>query len=195
MGWQRFQRNNRRWHVSPAGICPGFARQCLYPWLCSQLPARLLSRRLSPIRSRPGLLRQGRDEVRPEAPGCSGERSLFLLTKGHNVGTTLLAAAIASSERHCTPNRGESVSGSFSRMSLPSNGRGNFHWALERHWLLFFSGKPVQRFRLHQRWHESFCSGHRLLRKGSRNECSRDSSNYFFNIFLSRSCRSQVLHP
>ena len=154
MGWQRFQRNGRRWHVSPAGICPGFARQCLHPWLCSQLPAGLLSRRLS-HRSDPnaGLLRQGRDEVRPEAPGYSGERGLFLLTKGHNVGTTLLAAAIASSERHCSASRGEGVSGSFSRMSLPSNGRGNFHWALERHWLLFFNGKPVQRFRLHQRCH------------------------------------------
>ena len=58
---------------------------------------------LSPIRSYAGLLRQGRDEVHTEAPGCSGERSLSLSTKGHNVGTTLLAAAITSSERHCTP--------------------------------------------------------------------------------------------
>ena len=163
MDWHRFQRNGRRWHVSPAGICPGFACQYLHTWLCSQVPAGLLSRRLS-HRSDPdaGLLRQGRDEVRPEAPGCSGVRSLFLLTKGHNVETSLLAAAIASSERHCTPSKGAGDRGSFSRMSLPSNGRGNFHWALERHWLLFFSGKPVQRFRLHQRWHRSSGSRHRL---------------------------------
>ena len=124
-----------------------------------------------------GLLRQGRDEGRPEAPGCSGERSLFLLTKVHHVGTSLLAAAIASSERHCTASRGEGVNGSFSRMSLPSNGRGNFHWALEQHWLPFFSGRPVQCFRLHQRWHGSFSSRHRLLRTGRSHGFNRNKLN------------------
>ena len=185
MGWHRFKHNGSRWHVSSAGICPAFARQRLHPWLYSRLPAGLLSRRLS-HRSEPeaGLPRQGRDEGRPEAPGCSGERSLFLLTKGHHVGTSLLAAAIASTERHCSASRGEGVNGSFSRMSLPSNGRGNFHWALERHWLLFFSGKPVQRFRLHQRWHGSFGSRHRLLRTDSRRGFTRDRSNYFFEKVL-----------
>jgi len=78
----------------------------------------------------PSLLHQGHDEENPEAPGCTGERSLFLLTKVHDVGTSLLAAAIASSERHCSASRGEGVNGSFSRMGLPSNGFSNNHWAL-----------------------------------------------------------------
>ena len=91
-----------------AGICPGFARQRLHPWLCSQLTAGLLSRRLS-HRSDPdaGLPHQDRGEVRPEAPECSGERSLILLTKDQHVGTSLLAAAIASSEQHWSHSEGE----------------------------------------------------------------------------------------
>ena len=158
--------------------CPGFARQYLHPRLYFQLSTGLLSRRLSHRSdANTGLLRQGHDEGNPAAPGCSGERSLFLLTKVHQVGTSLLAAAIASSERHCSASRGEGVNGSFSRMSLPSNGRGNFHWALERHWLLFFSGKPVQRFRMHQRWHGSFGSRHQLLRTGSSHGFKRNKLN------------------
>ena len=86
MGWHSFKHNGSRWNVSPAGICPVFACQRLHPWLCSQLPAGLLSRQLA-HRSGPdaGLPRQDLDEGRPEAPGYIGEKGLFLLRKANTL--------------------------------------------------------------------------------------------------------------
>ena len=127
MGWHSFKHNGSRWNISPAGICPVFACQRLHPWLCSQLPAGLLSRRLA-HRSGPdaGLPRQDLDEGSPEAPGCFKERGLFLITKGQHVGTSLLAAATDSSVSVCAL-AGVIVTSESPRP--PSHGFCRNHWA------------------------------------------------------------------
>ncbi|QNI96505.1 hypothetical protein SynRS9902_00602 [Synechococcus sp. RS9902] len=52
----------------------------------------------------------------------SDARSQISVSVGQNISTSHLATAIASSERQCTPSRGDGVCGSFNRMGLPSNG-------------------------------------------------------------------------